>query len=152
MKLLDLGFIMARGWDQTWSCRLGHKPWRQAGSFHPTTTMSFLDLGTPVNTALLLYILYTVQRMLFPPTKLPESTPDQFKLAYSWMPKQHPPTMLYKIYTPKTLEPFNGRDGARILLAIDGIVFDVTAGRNFYGPGKRLAEEYWVRNLIAYCF
>jgi len=52
------------------------------------------------------------------------------------MPKSHPPTVLYKIYTPKTLEPFNGRDGGRILLAINGIVFDVTSGRNFYGPGE----------------
>lgn len=50
------------------------------------------------------------------------------------MPKAHPPTVLYRIYTPKTLEPFSGKDGGRILLAINGIVFDVTAGRNFYGP------------------
>jgi len=50
------------------------------------------------------------------------------------MPKSHPPTVLFKTYTPKTLEPFNGVDGGRILLAINGIVFDVTAGRHFYGP------------------
>lgn len=50
------------------------------------------------------------------------------------MPKAHPPTVLYRIYTPKTLEPFSGKDGGRILLAINGTVFDVTAGRNFYGP------------------
>ncbi|KAJ2925985.1 hypothetical protein H1R20_g11092, partial [Candolleomyces eurysporus] len=42
--------------------------------------------------------------------------------------------VLFKTYTPKTLEPFNGKDGGRILLAINGIVFEVTAGRNFYGP------------------
>jgi len=51
------------------------------------------------------------------------------------MPAKHAPAVLYKTYTPKTLAPFSGRDGGRILLAIDGIVFDVTAGRNFYGPG-----------------
>ncbi|KAF5310509.1 hypothetical protein D9758_018782 [Tetrapyrgos nigripes] len=50
------------------------------------------------------------------------------------MPKAHPPTVLFKTYTPKTLEPFNGKDNERILLAINGQVFDVTAGRNFYGP------------------
>lgn len=50
------------------------------------------------------------------------------------MPKGHPPTVLFKIFTAKTLEPFDGKDGGRILLAINGIVFDVTAGRNFYGP------------------
>lgn len=33
--------------------------------------------------------------------------------------------------------PFNGVNGQRILLAINGIVFDVSRGRNFYGPGIR---------------
>ncbi|KAF7986741.1 hypothetical protein HWV62_20308 [Athelia sp. TMB] len=93
-----------------------------------------LDFGSPVNTALLLYILYSVQRILFPSTSIPSTIPNEFKSGYSWIPKSHPPTILYKTYTPKTLEPFHGRDNGRILLAIDGIVFDVTNGRNFYGP------------------
>lgn len=93
-----------------------------------------LDLGTPVNTALMLYILYSVQRIIFPPISKPTSIPTEFKAGYSWMPKSHPPTVLFKTFTPKTLEPFNGKDGGRILLAINGTVFDVTAGRNFYGP------------------
>ncbi|KAH9840811.1 cytochrome b5 [Rhodofomes roseus] len=92
------------------------------------------DLGTPVNTALLLYILYAVQRILLPSNSQSKSVPHEFKGGYSWMPKAHPPTLLFKTYTPKTLEPFNGEDGKRILLAINGIVYDVTAGRNFYGP------------------
>lgn len=49
--------------------------------------------------------------------------------------------MLFKIYTPKTLEPFDGKNGGRILLAISGTVFDVTSGRNFYGP----SEFFFVR-------
>ncbi|KAF8151733.1 cytochrome b5-like heme/steroid binding domain-containing protein [Crassisporium funariophilum] len=92
------------------------------------------DLGTPINTALFIYILYSVQRIIFPSTSKPSTTPNEFKSGYSWMPKSHPPTVLYKVYTPKTLEPFSGLDGGRILLAINGVVFDVTAGRNFYGP------------------
>ncbi|KAF9555929.1 cytochrome b5 [Agrocybe pediades] len=92
------------------------------------------NLGTPVNTALFLYILYSVQRIIFPSTSKPKTVPNEFKAGYSWLPKTHPPTVLFKVYTPKTLEPFNGRDGGRILLAINGTVFDVTAGRNFYGP------------------
>ena len=105
------------------------------------------DLGTPVNTALFIYILYSVQRIVFPSvTKrplLPSSEvvstrtgiPHEFKAGYTWMPKSHPPTVLFKVYTPKSLEPFNGneKDG-RILLAINRIVFDVTSGGNFYGP------------------
>ncbi|KJA17336.1 hypothetical protein HYPSUDRAFT_1023276 [Hypholoma sublateritium FD-334 SS-4] len=93
-----------------------------------------LDLGTPINTALFLYILYAVQRIIFPPISKPATVPSEFKAGYSWLPKAHPPAVLFKVYTPKTLEPFNGRDNERILLAINGIVFDVTAGRNFYGP------------------
>lgn len=93
-----------------------------------------LDFGTPVNTALLVYILYSVQRIIFPPTSKPTTVPNEFKSGYTWMPKSHPPTVLFKNFTPKTLEPFNGQDGGRILLAINGIVFDVTAGRSFYGP------------------
>ncbi|KII93167.1 hypothetical protein PLICRDRAFT_694393 [Plicaturopsis crispa FD-325 SS-3] len=93
-----------------------------------------LNFGTPINTALLLYIIYSVQRILFPSTTPPTKTPNEFKASYSWIPAAHPPTVLYKTYTPKTLAPFNGVDGGRILLAIDGTVFDVTAGRNFYGP------------------
>jgi len=100
-----------------------------------TTRMAFsFNLGTPVNTALFLYILYSVQRIIFPSTSKSKTIPNEFKSGYSWLPKGHPPTVLYKVYTPKTLEPFHGRDGGRILLAINGIVFDVTAGRNFYGP------------------
>ncbi|KAI0028410.1 cytochrome b5-like heme/steroid binding domain-containing protein [Vararia minispora EC-137] len=95
--------------------------------------MSF-NLSTPLNTALLVYILYQAQRIFFPPNQIPEQTPSEFKSAYSWMPKLHPPTLLFTTFTPKTLEPYNGKDGGRILLAIDGTVFDVTAGRNFYGP------------------
>lgn len=105
----------------------------------PITTMAF-DLSTPVNTALLLYIIYTVQRILFPTNKVPQIVPTEFKNGYSWMPKSHPPTLLFKTYTPKTLEPFNGEEGKRILLAISGIVYDVTAGRNFYGPSEYLRD------------
>ena len=95
-----------------------------------------LDFSTPINTALLVYIVYSAQRIIFPPTSKPKRIPHEFRDGYSWKPKSHPPTVLFKTYTPKTLEPFNGKDGGRILLAINGIVFDVTAGRNFYGPGK----------------
>ncbi|KAI6122964.1 cytochrome b5-like heme/steroid binding domain-containing protein [Pisolithus croceorrhizus] len=95
-----------------------------------------LDFGTPINTALLVYILYSVQKIIFPPLPdlAPKSVPTEFKDGYSWMPKSHPPTLLYQTYTPKTLVKYDGKDGGRILLAISGMVFDVTAGRNFYGP------------------
>lgn len=98
------------------------------------------DLSLPVNTALLLYILYCVQRILLPSASPPKTVPSEFKHSYTWMPRAHPPTLLFKTYTPRTLERFNGRDDPRILLAIKGVVYDVTAGRSFYGPGGMYAN------------
>ena len=49
------------------------------------------------------------------------------------VPKPHvAPTVLFQTHTPKTEAPFDGKDGEWILLAINGIVFDVTAGREFH--------------------
>jgi membrane-associated progesterone receptor component len=104
-----------------------------------------LNFASPINTALLLYILYSIQRILFPSTSTPSRIPHEFKSGYSWIPKSHPPTLLYKVYTSKTLEPFHGKDGGRILLAIDGIVFDVTAGRSFYGASESERRDVLLR-------
>lgn len=104
---------------------------------------SSLDFATPVNTALLIYILYSVQKFVFPSISTPKEVPCEFKKGYSWMPKSHAPTVLFQTYTPKTLAPFDGESGGRILLAINGIVFDVTAGRNFYGPGTHSLLEFF---------
>ena len=125
--------------ETRWKCRTSTK--RNAGAQIETrTTLTFtimsFDLSLPVNTALTLYILYCVQKIVFPSTSVPARPPAEFKEGYSWMPKSHPPTLLFKTYTPKTLQPFNGEEGKRILLAISGVVYDVTAGRNFYGPSK----------------
>ncbi|KAI5121550.1 hypothetical protein M0805_002607 [Coniferiporia weirii] len=67
-----------------------------------------VDLGAPINT--------------------------EFKHGYSWMPRTHSSMVLFRTYTPKTLERFDRKKDPRILLAIKGTVFDVSAGRAFYGP------------------
>lgn len=46
-----------------------------------------------------------------------------------------PPPLVFKVYTPPQLKPFNGTDGAPVYMGVRGKVFDVTPGRNFYGPG-----------------
>lgn len=109
------------------------------------------DLSTPINTALLLYVLYTLQRILLPSTTSPNPVPTEFKHSYTWMPASHPPTLLFQTYTPRTLEPFNGKEGKRILLAIKGVVYDVTAGRSFYGPGASVAIYDVLLALISLC-
>lgn len=94
-------------------------------------------LSHPINTALLLYVLYLFQRIFFPSTSVPRTPPTEFKAGYSWMPRTHTPSLLFTTYTPRTLANFNGQDGGRILFAIAGIVFDVTGAKGFYGPGER---------------
>jgi hypothetical protein len=80
--------------------------------------------------------LYLLQRIIYHPQPYPANLRPSSKSGYSWMPRAHPPTLLFTTYTPRTLTRFDGKDGGRILLAIAGTVFDVTAGRGFYGPGK----------------
>merc|ERR1711868_58590 len=46
-----------------------------------------------------------------------------------------PPPKLVKDMTLKELRRYNGKDEQKICLAIKGEIFDVTRGRNFYGPG-----------------
>ncbi|KND87556.1 Damage response protein 1 [Tolypocladium ophioglossoides CBS 100239] len=51
-----------------------------------------------------------------------------------------PPPIVFKTYTPRTLLPLNGTHDTPVLLAVRGRVFDVSRGRNFYGPGGPYAN------------
>lgn len=63
-----------------------------------------------------------------------------YNSQYSTLPSSHPESTEWCKYTPRTLALYDGttpeQDGKepRILLAINGNVFDVSKGRNFYGP------------------
>jgi len=97
--------------------------------------MSFSPLETPLNTVFALSVAYNLFRIAWPSVSSPKKLPSEHSQAYNWIPSSHPETIVFQNYTPKTLVPFSGKDGSRILLAIDRYVFDVTTGRNFYGPG-----------------
>ncbi|KAF2205019.1 DNA damage response protein [Delitschia confertaspora ATCC 74209] len=55
------------------------------------------------------------------------------------IPRSPPPTV-FRTFTPPELFPYNGLNGMPVYLAVRGRVFDVTAGRNFYGPGGPYAN------------
>lgn len=99
--------------------------------------MSFNPLVTPVNTVLAASIVYFVFKIVWPSNTKPKQIPTHHSEAYNWLPEKHAETSVFKTYTPRTLYPFSGKDGGKILLAIDRFVFDVTAGKNFYGPGEK---------------
>mmetsp|Transcript_30177 Transcript_30177/g.79262 ORF Transcript_30177/g.79262 Transcript_30177/m.79262 type:complete len:186 (+) Transcript_30177:48-605(+) len=88
-------------------------------------------VGNPINVVLLLAIGYLVWVILSPPTHyLPEQPPAP------------PLNIPNRDYTPEDMARFNGvnaieeHNGRKtILLACGGVVFDVTSGRDFYGPG-----------------
>ncbi|KAI7066836.1 hypothetical protein KC339_g15430 [Hortaea werneckii] len=46
-----------------------------------------------------------------------------------------PPPTVFQTFTPPTLLPYNGTASMPVYLAVRGRVFDVTPGKNFYGPG-----------------
>lgn len=43
--------------------------------------------------------------------------------------------IVFEVFTPPKLLPFDGTKNMPVYLAVRGRVFDVTPGRNFYGPG-----------------
>lgn len=74
-----------------------------------------------MNLILLVITLYTTYLLYkpSPPAALPRDAP----------------AVVFKTFTPRTLLPYNGLNGMPVYLAVRGRVFDVTSGRNFYGPG-----------------
>ncbi|CAO3659538.1 unnamed protein product [Rhizopus stolonifer] len=52
---------------------------------------------------------------------------------------KHPEVLVFKNYSPIDLLPFDGKEG-RILMAVNGSIYDVTRGSNFYGPGGTYAN------------
>ncbi|KAF2133525.1 cytochrome b5 [Dothidotthia symphoricarpi CBS 119687] len=81
---------------------------------------------TPINLVLLTVFVILVYLRLKP------SAPQV-------LPRAPPPTV-FRTFTPPELFPYNGLNGMPVYLAVRGRVFDVTSGRNFYGPGGPYAN------------
>ncbi|WVO12908.1 hypothetical protein L204_100516 [Cryptococcus depauperatus] len=107
-----------------------------------------MSLENPLNLLLVPPILFLVYRIIIPAKITPEPPATQYTgHEYNWMPAKYPEVLCHKEYTAKQLVEYDGTKGERILLSImrvgpDGklnskgerTVFDVSAGRTFYGP------------------
>ncbi|CAZ79862.1 unnamed protein product [Tuber melanosporum] len=85
-----------------------------------------ISVFTPVNLLLLTLALYLIYTRLRPNPSPPPPLHSSSAAGQA---------IVFKTFTPKTLQPFNGTDNARVYLAVNRKVFDVTAGKGFYGPG-----------------
>ncbi|KAL2130361.1 hypothetical protein VTI74DRAFT_6565 [Chaetomium olivicolor] len=90
---------------------------------NPSTNALF----TPLNALLLSLLLYTAYTFLLRPNPPPTVAKDE-------------PAIVFRTFTPRTLLPYNGENNMPVYLAVRGRVFDVTRGRNFYGPGGPYAN------------
>lgn len=75
---------------------------------------------SPINVVLLALLAFVIYMQICPRPALA-------------IPKSDPPKV-YRVFTPTTLQSYNGQNGAPVYLAVKGKVYDVTSGRNFYGP------------------
>lgn len=117
-----------------------------------STSSHFLS-STAIPLLLTLPPLYFLYSLVSPSVALPTAysqLASSHHESYNWFPASCPKPLVLRDYTPRELARFDGKqpDG-RILLAIKGQVFDVSAGRNFYGPGASLACQNGLRHARA---
>lgn len=97
-----------------------------APSLLPASNFSSDSLFTPLNVILVSAVVYVVYTLFRAPAKHEIPKP--------------PSPVVFRTYTPRTLLPFNGENGSPVFMAVRGRVFDVSTGRNFYGPGGPYAN------------
>lgn len=102
-----------------------HEPKQPASKCYILTYES-ATIVTPINLILFSFFVLLVYYRLRP--KVPAVLPPA------------PAPIVFKTFTPPTLRPFDGTNSQPVYVAVNGRVFDVTSGRNFYGPGGPYAN------------
>ena len=102
---------------QRWCNRCSHT----VRSLEANTKIQRASIASPINLILVSSLVLLIYYRLRPSTApaLPKA----------------PPPLVFKTFTPPALKPYNGEKNMPVYLAVRGKVFDVTPGRNFYGPG-----------------
>lgn len=88
-------------------------------------------MTTIINLVLAIKLIYDIFRLIYP------------SISYQILRYTPKSSTIFRSYTPKELHEFNGKDESKpIYIAIGGLVFDVTKGKTFYGPGETPAYLY----------
>ncbi|KAI9815340.1 MAG: hypothetical protein M1827_002820 [Pycnora praestabilis] len=92
----------------------------------PPEAAQATTIASPINLILLSLLIFLAYLRLrpTPPVTLPK----------------HPPPTVFRTFTPPILKPFNGEKDMPVYLSVRGRVFDVTSGKNFYGPNGPYAN------------
>ena len=93
-------------------------------SFIPEDLANYFT--APVQILLLLVLVFIVRKFM---NRQKEEKKEDFKV------EEELPPMPKRDFTLAEMAKYNGKDNERILLGINGKVYDVTRGKRFYGPG-----------------
>lgn len=104
------------------------------------TASTFWDeLTSPINLVLVFFILYLLYKIVR----------SHFETIEPPAPPPPPMAKLRKDMTVAELKKYDGTDAeGRVLLAVNGIIFDVTRGKKFYGPGELISSDYNFYNKL----
>jgi membrane-associated progesterone receptor component len=85
------------------------------------------ELTSPINLALVGIIIYLIYKIL----------QSKFESSVEVAPPPPPLPKIRKDLTVTELKKYDGtQPDGRVLLAVNGVIFDVTKGKRFYGPGE----------------
>ncbi|KAG6462623.1 hypothetical protein O3G_MSEX013372 [Manduca sexta] len=84
------------------------------------------ELTSPLNLVLIAIIVYIIYKII----------KSNFESEKSYPPPPPPLPKLRKDLTVAELKKYDGtQSDGRVLLAVNSVIFDVTKGKRFYGPG-----------------